>query len=255
VTPAGVAALREAGRSRFSPLIVLSVSGWITLAIFDTGLLPPTICAGSSDMFSTLGNSVRAAWEFGALGGLVLSWSAMLAAMMPPLLLWPLEHVWARSLTQRRPRAVALFAIGYAGVWLVATALLALASSALHMATGRGTASAFLIGLGAALSWQGSATKRGLLNRCHALHPLPVFGIAAEWGSISFGARTALTCVGACWALMLLPFLAGRAHLAVMAAVALFMLHERYATPRPARSNLPFLASGALLIVAAGATP
>ena len=58
----------------------------------------------------------------------------MLLAMMPPLVAPPLLHVWHRSLPRRRLRAVALFVLGYACVWLTAGALLAVASLALGAA-------------------------------------------------------------------------------------------------------------------------
>ena len=249
-----VAAVGEVGRSRFWPLILLSIAGWVVLAASDGGLILPSICASGTPLFSALNGSVVMAWQLRSMDGLALSWSAMLAAMMPLLLLWPLEHIWARSLADRRVRAMGLFFLGYAGAWLFAMALLVLVSSALRMAMDRGTLSAFLIALGAAVVWQGSAIKRVLLNRCHALPSLPAFGAAAEWGSFKFGMETGLYCVGACWALMLLPLLAGSLHLAVMAAVAIFMLHERHATPKPARANLPLFALGVLLMGAVSAT-
>ena len=50
---------------------------------------------------------------------------AMLLAMMAPLLIHPIDHVWARSFRRMRWRRVTLFALAYALVWTAAGWLLA----------------------------------------------------------------------------------------------------------------------------------
>src|SRR5689334_7887146 len=51
-------------------------------------------------------------------------WLLMLIAMMAPALIPPVRLLRARSFTQRRARATALFAAGYAAVWMAAGAAL-----------------------------------------------------------------------------------------------------------------------------------
>ena len=57
-----------------------------------------------------------------------MAWLLMLLAMMPPLLAPQFLHVWRRSLTRRRIRAVTLFLLGYLILWFLAGAVLTLGS-------------------------------------------------------------------------------------------------------------------------------
>jgi predicted metal-binding membrane protein len=147
--------------------------------------------------------------------------------MMTPLLWQPLAHVWDRSLAERRVRAVLLFLGGYFGVWMLAMAVLALAALALRIAAGS-AAIAFAIAAAVALLWQITPAKALFLNRCHALRPLPAFGLAADIGSFRYGIQIAAPCVAACWAIMLLPLTSDAAHIVIMAMTAVLMLSERY---------------------------
>ena len=54
-------------------------------------------------------------------------------------------------------------------------------------------------------------------------------------GCPGFGITHAVWCVGSCWALMLLPLLVSHGHIAVMAAVALWLAAERLDRPRTPR--------------------
>jgi predicted metal-binding membrane protein len=76
--------------------------------------------------------------------------------------------------------------------------------------------------------WQITPAKALFLNRCHALRPLPAFGLAADIGSFRYGIQIAAPCVAACWAIMLLPLASDAAHIVVMAMTAVLMLSERY---------------------------
>jgi predicted metal-binding membrane protein len=163
---------------------------------------------------------------------LALDWALMLVAMMAPLLIAPIRHVRDRSFARRRARAIALFVAGYGPIWLAAGAVLltlALASRLIAPGSSMPLALAAVI----ALAWQFSPAKQSCLNRCHAHAELAAFPPAADIDALRFGATHGIWCVGSCWALMLLPLLVSRGHLAAMAAVTLWLLAERLESPRP----------------------
>jgi predicted metal-binding membrane protein len=144
----------------------------------------------------------------------------------------PLRHVRARSLARRRPRAMALFCAGYAAVWMSAGVVLAALALAARWAAPAPLACVALV-LAVALLWQASPAKQWCLNRCHRRPALAAFGATADRDAVRFGLAHGAACVGTCWALMLLPLVAGAGHLAAMAAVTLFVLAERLDHPAP----------------------
>jgi predicted metal-binding membrane protein len=223
-----LAALREMAIGPAWPIVLLSALAWSFVIASDNALLVPSLCAahwtvGTSSFVVAVATNLTPAQ--------MLFWLAMLLAMMPPLLWLSLTHVWHRSLAERRSRAVLLFLAGYLGLWLPATVVLAGAAIALRLATGS-TLAAIAIAVAGAVLWQTAPVRAQCLRRCHDLEPLPAFGLAADWASLRFGARIGVFCIGACWALMLLPMTTDVAHLPLMAAVAFVMLTERYSEPR-----------------------
>lgn len=166
---------------------------------------------------------------------LAVGWALMLAAMMAPVLIAPVRHVRDRSFSQRRARAIALFVAGYAAVWMAAGVML-LALAALLAAPGS-SLPVVLVTI-TALVWQFSPFKQRCLNRCHAHSELAAFGRAADIDALRFGLTHGVWCVGSCWALMLLPLMVSRGHVAAMAAVALWLFAERLDRPAPLRWRL-----------------
>ena len=80
--------------------------------------------------------------------------------------------------------------------------------------------------------WQTSPAKQANLNQCHRKPPLAAFGLRAEVDALAYGITHGSSCVGTCWALMLLPFVAnGATHWLVMAAITLLALLERTRAP------------------------
>ena len=161
-----------------------------------------------------------------SIRSLVEGSALMLMAMMVPLIGVPLRHVLDRSLARRRVRAVILFLAGYGLPWLVAGAVLMAAAARISAQASLG----LTLGVVAAIAvWQCSPAKQRCLNRCHARGPLAAFGVRADLDVLRFGLVHALWCIGACSGLMLLPMLLphGFGHLAVMAAVTLWLLSER----------------------------
>jgi predicted metal-binding membrane protein len=222
-----LAALREMALGPAWPILALSVLAWAFVIASDNALLVPSLCA----THLTASSSLVAALATNVTPPQALFWLAMLLAMMPPLLWLPLAHVWQRSLTERRIRAVVLFLVGYLAPWLVATAILTGLAIGLRLATASAL-TAFAIALATAVLWQATPLRAQCLRRCHDLEPLPAFGLAADWASLRFGIQIAGFCIAACWALMLLPLTTDVAHVPLMAAVAFVMLVERYTEPR-----------------------
>jgi predicted metal-binding membrane protein len=163
---------------------------------------------------------------------LALGWALMLVAMMAPLLTAPVRHVRDRSFARRRARAVALFVAGYGAIWSAAGAALLTVALAGRRSAPESSVPVALATL-IALVWQFSPAKQSCLNRCHAHAELAAFAPAADLGALRFGLTHGIWCVGSCWALMLLPLLVSRGHLAAMAAVTLWILAERLERPMP----------------------
>ena len=210
--------------------LAASLFGWMLIMASDSALIVPVICGGADAGASGLETTLA----LNAPGTLILAWLAMLLAMMPPLLAGPIAHLTLRSLKRRRFRAVAMFVAGYGALWLAAApALVVVAIAARWFATVTGLpvlAAAAMIALG----WQATPFKQLALNRCHRLPRLSAFGAKADLDCLRYGAASGVWCVGACWALMVLP-LVGEWHLPLMAAVMLIALLERSRLARPAR--------------------
>jgi predicted metal-binding membrane protein len=177
-------------------------------------------------------SALAATLSVNAWAGQALSWFVMLLAMMMPLLWQPLGHVWDRSLAERRKRAVLLFLGGYFGLWMLAVAILTLVAVTLRIVAGSATVT-LAIAAGVAMLWQMTPVKARFLNSCHAIRPLPAFGLAAEFGSFRYGMQIAFPCIAACWAIMLPPLAGDAGHTMIMALAAGWMLSERFSGTQP----------------------
>jgi predicted metal-binding membrane protein len=216
------------------PLVAASAIGWGILAAQDAASPLPALCLSAASVDQALSASLSLALLSASPSILVPAWLIMILAMMPPLLAPPLLHVWRRSLTDRRMRAVMLFASGYALVWLVAGGLLtggALVVAAAASALGLPPIAIIVL---IALAWEATPAKRTCLNRCHARPPLAAFGVRAETDVLRYGVTHGFWCVGTCGALMMLPLaVEGPLHWLVMAAVMLASIAERARLPDP----------------------
>lgn len=220
--------MTPAARERWQvrgPALFISAAAWILLAVEPGGTALSDFCSPSMTAASLALNPPASQ---------AAGWALMLAAMMTPVVIAPLRHVRDRSFARRRARAVALFAGGYTAIWMAAgVVLLALALAARVYAPESFGPVALAAGI--ALIWQFSPVKQGCLNRCHAHPELAAFGPAADIGALRFGWTHGVWCAGSCWALMLLPLLVPRGHIAAMAAMALWIAAERLDRPRPPR--------------------
>ena len=193
---------------------------------------------------------------------LTAAWQVMTAAMMLPSSL-PMIRLYA--ITSRRapgwPYSLLLFLVAYFAVWTGFAVPALLGDMALHRLVhawpwleenSRLIPSATFA---LAALWQLTPFKDACLRECR--HPGPFlqryYGRGAR-AALLLGLRHGLFCLGCCWALMLVMFAAGVAHLAWMGVLGLIMLAEK-ALPGGDRLTLPVGAGLAALAVLALTTP
>jgi predicted metal-binding membrane protein len=170
---------------------------------------------------------------------------AMVVAMMLPLTLPAVRHVARSSPGRRRHAGVAEFLAGYLAVWMLAMLALAAVVSAAASVTGWVAA-----GAGAAVAaalWEVAPARTRHLRRCERTVPLAPRGWRADADCARFGARTGVSCVGTCWALMA-ACVAVPHGLPLMAALFGVQLSARHL-----RQHSPALSSAVVLAVCAAA--
>ncbi|AGK51723.1 hypothetical protein BTI_3838 [Burkholderia thailandensis MSMB121] len=225
--------MKHAGRRLDAPLVALvsvSLIAWSALIVGAGGLTPPALCSIAGDWRVPLATWLRLAYLSNSPSKFASDSVMMVAAMMAPLAAAPLRHVLERSFARRRMRAALLFVAGYAAVWLVAWIGLQIVAIAFTWVM-PGPVARTGAGLALALLWQASPAKQGFLNVCHRRPPLAAFGVAADRDALRFGLASGVSCAGNCWALMLLPLLAGHAHVPATIAVMCFIVAERLERP------------------------
>jgi predicted metal-binding membrane protein len=223
------ALLTVATKAPLSTLIAVDLAGWVVLSNSHFSLLMPDFCSSLPGNWMAQGSAgLVTALILSPPAQLIMSCLIMLVAMMTPLLARPITHVWNHSLARLRAPAIALFVAAYAGVWLVAACVLmaiALALKAFSSAAFPIPALAVLI----ALIWQATPAKQTCLDRCDRLPRLSAFFSTTVWDCVRYGTTTALWCVGACWALMLVPLVVDGMHFTTMAGVTAVLFVERQA--------------------------
>lgn len=217
------------------PLLAASAVGWMLLAVAESVPSLPALCISPATADDVIAR-FSAVLAVTAPDTVLLASTVMLLAMMPPLLGPPLLHVWRRSLARRRVRAVSLFMLGYALLWLGTELVLVSGWLLLGSFAPAAGSVPFAVAALIALAWQATPLKQISLNRCHGRPPLAAFGLRAEADALRYGASHGLWCVGTCWALMLLPLAAsGPLHWIAMLGVMLISTVERVRTPQAAR--------------------
>lgn len=182
--------------------------------------------------------AMAAPWGPGELLAVFGMWAVMMVAMMLPSAA-PMILLFAtvnrrRAVDQARPVPVAIFVAGYLVVWAGFSALAALGQSGLQRAallSGETITAAPWLGgafLIAAGLWELTPLKYACLARCQS----PLAFIMTEWregprGALVMGLRHGIFCVGCCWALMSLLFVAGVMNLLWVAAIAGLVLAQK----------------------------
>jgi predicted metal-binding membrane protein len=222
-------------RDRFviaAGLAALSGLAWVSVARMAT--MP---ARGMSTM--AMPSMPGMGWgEAPGLVWLIGMWAVMMVAMMlpsaaPTILLF--AGVSRHRRQQGRPAVpVAVFTLGYLLVWTGYAAVAASAQWQLHrlalLSPAMASASPLLAGalLIAAGVYQWLPVKSACLSHCRS----PIGFFSQEWregvgGALAMGMRHGTYCVGCCWLLMALLFVAGVMNLLWVAAIAGFVLLEK----------------------------
>jgi predicted metal-binding membrane protein len=177
-------------------------------------------------------------WEVIDVLLLFVMWSVMMVAMMlpsaTPMILAFLTVNQNRSANNRPWVPVGIFLLGYLAVWTAYSALATLAEWGLHQAALLSTTMAatsptldgvLLITAGV---FQLTPLKRTCLKSCRS----PLSFLMSEWrdgaaGAFVMGLRHGTYCLGCCWILMALLFVAGVMNLFWVAVIALLVMAEK----------------------------
>jgi predicted metal-binding membrane protein len=191
---------------------------------------------------------------------LFVMWAVMMVAMMvpsaSPMILAFLTVNQRRQATDRPLVPVAIFILGYLAVWTAFSAIATFAEWGLHQAamlstTMTATSPALNGGLLIAAGvFQLTPLKRACLKGCRS----PLSFLMSEWregraGAFVMGLRHGAYCLGCCWILMALLFVAGVMNLLWVAIIALFVMAEKIL----AQGELLGRVAGIALVVAGGA--
>ena len=214
-------------------LAAVTVAAWVYL-LLGAGIEMQTMDMGGRQIMA-----MRPEWTPGYALLIFAMWAVMMAAMMLPsaaptvLLVAALARRHAGSPGFTSATAL-LFASGYLLVWgifsLAATALQWALDRAGMLSEGMAVANAALAGivLVAAGAYQWTPLKDACLRHCRS----PAEFLVRHWrrgalGAVATGGRHGLYCLGCCWMLMALLFVAGLMNLAWVAAVAILVLLEK----------------------------
>ena len=220
-------------------------------AVIAIGLLVVTAVAwryllrqsAEMDAMDAMGMPEMRAWMSSDVVALFTMWSVMMVAMMLPSAA-PVVLLTAGTYRRRGGRdarvATPIFVAGYLVMWTAFSAVAALAQYGLHRAAllspAMATSSTALAGavLIVAGVYQWLPVKGACLSHCRS----PLGHLTREWrdglgGAFVMGVRHGTFCVGCCWALMALLFVAGVMNLVWVAAIAVFVLVEKVTQAGP----------------------
>lgn len=184
----------------------------------------------------------------------VAMWSTMMAAMMLPSLV-PLASRYARAVKAPESLGVASLVVGYLAVWTAVgsagymLSLLLATTLQHHPGRARGISIACYACCGI---YQLTPLKDRCLSQCRA--PLALLLTYVGWRGwyrhLRVGVHHAATCVGCCWALMLVLFVAGLMNLGAMVLLTLVIAVEKIGTRGPSFSRCVGIVSLLLAAVA-----
>lgn len=169
-----------------------------------------------------------------SLGGFVLAWAAMMAAMMLPAVL-PVVKLYARAAEKGRASPVGFFVAGYLALWTVLALPGYLAWRTLEAPLAEGQAWAGRLAgatLLAAALWQLTPLKSVCLRHCRS--PIGFFlrfggRIRRPAGALRMGLTHGAFCLGCCWALFAVLVALGTMNLLWMALLTALIVLEKNA--------------------------
>jgi len=197
-------------------------------------------------------------WQFTDFTVVYSMWAVMMAAMMLPSAV-PMIKAFSKSCRQRygsdTPYST-LFSLAYLLVWLVFSVILTVLQWQLHdlqwLSRMMENSNAFLAAgiLITAGIYQFTALKNACLQHCRS----PFSFLLNSWqngrqGAFKMGLIHGSSCVGCCWAQMLIMFAVGVMNITAMVLITLFILLEK---SLPANEQLISKAAGVILCVWGG---
>jgi predicted metal-binding membrane protein len=204
-------------------------------AVGETGMSMDTAVAALGQVMA---QPALSPWGVSDFVLVFVMWTVMQIAMMTPSAA-PMVLTYTKISRQGRNvdapvRGTAVFYLGYILVWVAFSVAAALAQGGLHAATLLSpmmeTTSPLLGGLIliAAGVFQFTPLKQSCLSHCRS--PLGYF--MTEWrdgdrGALIMGIRHGAFCVGCCWMLMALLFVAGVMNMLWIAIIAAYVLAEK----------------------------
>ncbi len=213
-------------------LAILALS-WIYLLNASAGMRS---MLSQAEVMRAMGMTEMQSWPR-ELAALFVMWAVMMVGMMlpsaAPLILLILGVYRRRDDRQTRVNSL-LFVTGYLLAWTIFSLVAASAQVALHraallspemVASSSALTAAILILAGA---YQWLPMKNSCLVHCRS----PLAFLSQHWreglfGAVRMGFLHGIFCVGCCWALMALLFVAGVMNLLWVAAIAAFVLVEK----------------------------
>jgi predicted metal-binding membrane protein len=221
-------------------MVGISLLVWVLLLVNPANIMTvehckvPTmvLCSGSTTL--TAANSLQILLDLNPFSSQLMGWGVMIAAMMFPKLIIPIEYIYIRSLKRYRFKLSALFVLGYLSAWMLAGVFMTALIIGFNLWLPMSYLPAIGVGFAAAV-WQCSPIKQRFLNLGHDHWNLPAFGFPAFRAASLFGVMHGVWCVGAGWLLMLFPMLLPEGHHLAMIIVTFMMISEHLEHPRPLR--------------------
>ncbi len=219
-------------------LAAIGALSWLYLIHIAWGMsgADMSVRMGSNSMDMSMPN--MNAWQLGDIVLTFVMWTVMMIAMMTPSAA-PMTLMFATVNRERRREqspvpTTMVFLLGYLVLWTVFSAGATLLQHGLHsaallspqmMSVTPVLGGILLITAGV---YQFTPLKRACLSRCRS----PLGFLIAEWregikGGFIMGWRHGMYCVGCCWLLMTLLFVAGVMNLLWVALIALSVLAEK----------------------------
>lgn len=232
-----------AGRSLAAPtaLLLLAAAGWWwSLRMADE----------MTDMGPAMAGMTMG--EMMTLGGFVVAWIAMMAAMMLPAIL-PVVRLYALAVADNPVASLPFFTLAYLVVWTLPgiPAYAAWRWLEIPLAAGEPWAARLAgVVLLIAAGWQLTPLKTICLRHCRS--PLSFFlhygrNARRPWGAFRMGAAHGLFCLGCCWALMAVLVAVGTMNMVWMLVLSVLILLEKNA---PGGERIA--TAGALIFALAG---
>jgi predicted metal-binding membrane protein len=234
-------------------LAVLALS-WSYLVTTSAGM---RAMLGEAEMHAAMGMSEMQSWPR-ELVALFVMWAVMMVGMMlpsaAPLILLILGVYRRRDDRHTRLNSI-LFVSGYLLAWTIFSLAAASGQIALHRAAllSADMAARSAVLTAAILIITGAYQWLPIKNACLAHCRSPLNFLSQHWreglaGAVRMGFLHGLFCVGCCWALMTLLFVAGVMNLLWVAAIAVFVLVEKLS-----RQGLLLGRAAGILLIAWGA--